>query len=61
MPTLRIPTDLDLNYLVDNLQTPGAIPRPFSRCTPMPRAALRSTGGFPQLAHRYRVARTAHG
>src|SRR5215468_2583077 len=57
MPTLRIPPDLDLNYLVDNFVDPWSNPGTILMLHGNAESGAAWYGWVPQLAHRYRVVR----
>ena len=57
MPTLRIPPDLDLYYLVDNFADPWSNPSSILMLHGNAESGAAWYGWVPQLAHRYRVVR----
>jgi len=57
MPTLRIPPDLDLYYLVDNFADPWSDPATILMLHGNAESGAAWYGWIPHLAHRYRVVR----
>src|SRR5215468_9443899 len=57
MPTLRIPPDLDRNYLVDNFANPWSNPGTILMLHGNAESSAAWYGWVPRLAHRYRVVR----
>ena len=57
MPTLRIPPDLDMHYVVDDFTDPWTKPETILLLHGNSESGLAWHGWMPQLARRFRVVR----